>query len=198
MSEEVAHQVLTMMIGVTEKGGTAPKAAVPGYRVAGKTGTARKLIDGVYSPTDRLCSFVGLIPADDPVLAIAISVDTPTIGPRFGGWTAGPAFHDIAQDSLRILGVRPDPELLAEANDAPTPAPPATRVPPVAPPELQWTLDGRLRIPDLAGLSYRDTLTTLQGAGLAVAIRGSGRVSSQLPDPGTPLLAGDRVEVVLR
>lgn len=210
VSEQVADMVVAMMVGVTEKGGTGTKAAVPGYRVAGKTGTAKKLVDGVYSATERVGSFVGLVPADDPVLAIAISVDAPTIGPRFGGWTAGPAFHEIAQDSLRVLGVTPDPVLLAEdLASHPLAAAAAARAAAAhaasvdealaqVAPELQWTADGRLRIPDLAGLSLRDALVTLQGAGLAVAVRGSGRVATQLPEAGTPLVPGAQVEVVLR
>lgn len=204
VSEQVARDVVDMMVAVTEKGGTGTKAAVPGYRVAGKTGTAKKLEGGVYSATERVGSWVGIIPADDPVLAISVMVDSPTIGPRYGGWTAAPAFKKIAQDALRVLGVEPDPALLAEATanaqraTAPAPEPDLAALAPVAAPELRWTEQGALRAPDLAGLSLRDALVTLEGAGLAMQIAGSGRVATQQPAPGTPLSPGDRVELVLR
>jgi len=206
VSEETARAVVDMMVAVTEKGGTGTKAAVPGYRVAGKTGTAKKLVDGVYSATERVGSWIGIIPADDPVLAIAVMVDGPTIGPRFGGWTAGPAFKDIATDAMRILGVPPDPALLADATDeaghetadrtADTAArPDASSDPDLA---LTWAEDGRLVAPDMAGLSMRQALVTLQGAGLAMRVEGSGRVSEQVPPAGTPLSPGDPVRLVLR
>ncbi len=213
VSEQTARQVVEMMVAVTEKGGTGTKAAVPGYRVAGKTGTAKKLVDGQYSATERVGSWVGIIPADDPVLAIAVMVDGPTIGPRFGGWTAAPAFKQIASDSLRILGVDPDPELLALATAKPPKSPAALRREQeaaakaeaaalaelaTAQPALSWTGDHKLRAPDLSGLSLRDALVTLQGAGLAVHVEGSGRVSSQSPPPGTPLSPGASLQVLLR
>lgn len=209
VSEETADAVVEMMVAVTQPGGTGTKAAVPGYHVAGKTGTAKKLDGGTYSATERIGSWVGIIPADDPVLAIAVMVDSPTIGPRFGGWTAGPAFREIAGDAMRILGVEPDPVLLAEAEAkarAKAGLPPVrepedeslAELTPVVGPELRWTDAGALVTPDLSGLSLRDALVTLQGAGLAVQVAGSGRVVEQQPVAGTPLSPGGRVEVVLR
>lgn len=202
VQEEHARTIVEMMVAVTQKGGTGTKAAVPGYLVAGKTGTAKKLEGGSYSGTARMGSFVGLIPADDPLLAIAVIVDSPTIGPRFGGWTAGPAFKQIAQNSMRILGVPPDPVLLAEATpsrpSAEKAVAPTEPAPPLAPAELTWQADGSLRLPDLSGLSMRDALVTLQGAGLAVRVSGSGRVAEQLPSPGATLRPGAEVEVLLR
>ncbi|MCK6503315.1 transpeptidase family protein [Myxococcota bacterium] len=202
VAEEHARTIVEMMVAVTQKGGTGTKAAVPGYLVAGKTGTAKKLEGGNYSGTARMGSFVGLIPADDPVLSIAVVVDSPTIGPRFGGWTAAPAFKQIAQNSMRILGVAPDPVLLAEATPSRPAAEPATEpaepLAPVAPAELTWQADGSLRLPDLSGLSMRDALVSLQGAGLAVRVTGSGRVAEQVPAAGSPLRPGAEVEVLLR
>lgn len=202
VAEEHARTIVDMMVAVTQKGGTGTKAAVPGYLVAGKTGTAKKLEGGSYSGTARMGSFVGLIPADAPRLAIAVVVDSPTIGPRFGGWTAGPAFKVIAQASMRILGVRPDPVLLAEATPqkaTPTPAAESVDVEiPQVPAELTWQADGSMRLPDLSGLSMRDALLSLQGAGLAVRVTGSGRVAEQTPAAGASLRPGASVEVLLR
>ena len=85
VSKETAREVIEMMVTVTEKGGTGTRAAIPGYRVAGKTRTAWKHMDGAYSSTERIGSFIGTVPADNPRLAMAIVVDGPTKGSKFGG-----------------------------------------------------------------------------------------------------------------
>lgn len=207
VSEDTAEKIIEMMVTVTEKGGTGTRARVDGYRVAGKTGTAWKHVDGGYSSTDRIGSFVGLIPADDPKLAIAVVSDTPTIGRAYGGLVAGPAFAEIAGESLRVLGIDPDPALMEQDDDEPelTEEDAAEQAaaalalasgPPVR--DVAWSPDGRLVVPSLSGLSLRDALGTLQGTGLSVRTTGSGRVASQSPPPGTPLLPGDEVQVTLR
>ncbi len=201
VSVETANQTVRMMETVTEQGGTGTRARIDGYRVAGKTGTAWKHIDGAYSSTARIGSFVGIVPAEAPRLAIAVVVDTPTIGSSYGGIVAGPAFSEIGEHSLRVLGVSPDPELLEEDNDSvisePEEAPQEILAATLAP-EMTWTADGRLRIPDLTGLSLRDALSTVQGAGIALSIQGSGRVLHQSPTPGTALATGDRLELHLQ
>lgn len=104
---DTARKVRLMMETVTEAGGTATRAQVPGYRVAGKTGTAYKLINGQY--TNRyLSSFVGLVPASNPRLVIAVSVDDPTGARHYGGDVAGPVFSQVAAGALRAMGVQPD------------------------------------------------------------------------------------------
>jgi len=201
VSPRTARETIDMMALVTEEGGTGTRARIPGYVVAGKTGTAWKHVDGGYSDTDRIGSFVGLVPADDPVIAIAVSVDTPTIGSSYGGIVAGPAFSEIGAETLRLLGVAPDPALLAEDTEDLDPAveePVADAPLAEVAPALTWTETGSLSAPDLSGLSLRDTLLTLEGAGLAVRFEGSGRVAGQFPAPGEPLGPGDQVAVVLR
>jgi cell division protein FtsI (penicillin-binding protein 3) len=201
ISVESAKQTVRMMETVTEKGGTGTRARIDGYRVAGKTGTAWKHIDGAYSSTARIGSFVGIVPAEAPRLAIAVVVDTPTVGSSYGGIVAGPAFSEIGEGALRVLGVAPDPELLEDddlddestLDDHETEILAATLAP-----EMTWTTDGRLRIPDLTGLSLRDALSTVQGAGIALSIQGSGRVLHQSPSPGTALATGDRLELQLK
>lgn len=195
VSKETARDVLEMMVTVTEKGGTGTRAAIPGYRVAGKTGTAWKHMDGGYSSTERIGSFIGVVPADNPRLAMAIVVDGPSKGSRFGGSTAGPAFKKIGTDALRMMGVSPDPALIEQADTTPEPTVPPL---PTAAPELRWATNGKLIAPDLAGLSMRDALVTLEGAGLGIRISGSGRVIRQTPRAGRSLKPGDSVEVVLQ
>ncbi len=87
-------------------GGTAPQAQVPGYRVAGKTGTAYKLEGGQYVKK-YISSFVGLAPVSRPRLVVAVMIDEPT-GAHYGGAVAAPVFARIVEGSLRALGVAPD------------------------------------------------------------------------------------------
>ncbi|MFA9438663.1 peptidoglycan D,D-transpeptidase FtsI family protein [Uliginosibacterium sp. sgz301328] len=106
-SPEVARQVRTMLESVVAPGGTAPEAHVPGYRVAGKTGTALKLEGGRYAKK-YIGSFIGFAPVSDPRLIVAVMIDEPTKGSYYGGSVAGPTFAQIMGGSLRALGVRPD------------------------------------------------------------------------------------------
>jgi len=112
-SQEVSRQVLHMMEAVLLPGGTAPEAAVPGYRAAGKTGTAMKLENGRYTKK-YLASFVGVVPVSDPRLIVAVAVDEPSSGKHYGGSVAGPVFSQIAAGSLRALGVRPDAPIIPQ------------------------------------------------------------------------------------
>lgn len=203
ISEEVARQTVAMMELVTEEGGTGTRARVPGYRVAGKTGTAWKHVNGGYSSTDRIGSFVGLLPADAPRVAMVVVVDSPSEGSRYGGLTAGPVFAQMGVGVARTLGLKPDPALLDEhekklAAKAPAAEEQAAPPSPLEGAELVWLDATALRTPDLTGLSLRDALVALQGAGLHVDVRGSGRVASQSPQPGAPVNPGARVEVVLQ
>lgn len=104
LSEEVAAQLRSMLEGVTNEGGTAETAAIPGYRVAGKTGTAQRAVNGGYS--GYTASFVGFAPADAPRLAVSVSVQNPRNG-YYGGAVAGPVFRDIMSFSLRTQGIPP-------------------------------------------------------------------------------------------
>lgn len=200
VSAKTARATVKMMETVTERGGTGTRARIPGYRVAGKTGTAWKHVDGAYSSTDRIGSFVGVVPAEAPRLAIAVTVDTPTIGSSYGGIVAGPVFSEVGAEALRVLGIPPNPDLLEDddhSDDTDRPAEDPDEPIATLAPELIWSADGRLIVPDLAGLSLRDAISTLQGAGFALAIEGSGRVAQQSPTPGTPLAPGERVSIHL-
>ncbi len=112
----VAQQLLGMLQGVVSAQGTGGEAAVPGYRVAGKTGTAAKPDStGGYSDTNYVASFVGIVPASAPRLVILVSIDEPQ-GQIFGGLVAAPAFREIARFALQYLDVPPDD--LASLRDA--------------------------------------------------------------------------------
>ena len=97
-----------MLESVVGPEGTASKAQVPGYRVGGKTGTAQKLINGRYSNTRNIGSFVGIAPMSNPRFIIAVMVDDPSGAFRTGGWVAAPTFADLAASALRAANVQPD------------------------------------------------------------------------------------------
>jgi cell division protein FtsI (penicillin-binding protein 3) len=107
MSRTTAQQLRVMLEGVLQEGGTASEVSVPGYTLAGKTGTAQKVVDGTYSDTQFVASFVGFAPAEDPQLLVAVVVDDPK-GDIYGGTVAAPAFGEIAKFALPYLGIPPD------------------------------------------------------------------------------------------
>ena len=107
ISDKTAHQMRDMMELVVGPGGTAPLAQVRGYRVAGKTGTAHKLENGHYV-NKYVASFVGLAPASDPRIIIAVMIDEPGAGKHFGGLVAAPLFASVAASTLSSLNVPPD------------------------------------------------------------------------------------------
>jgi cell division protein FtsI (penicillin-binding protein 3) len=104
ISPDVAAEVREMLEGVLSPGGTASEVSVPGYTLAGKTGTAEVAEDGEYSETKYVASFIGFAPADDPELLAAVIVDQPQ-GEIYGGSVAAPAFGQIAEFALPYLGV---------------------------------------------------------------------------------------------
>jgi cell division protein FtsI/penicillin-binding protein 2 len=115
-SKTVSAQMMAMLRDVVSaEGGTGALAAVPGYTVAGKTGTAAKPIPGGYSTSRYVASFVGVVPAKDPRLVVLVSVDEPR-GAIWGGVVAAPAFAEIARSSLVELEVAPDATPGSEAS----------------------------------------------------------------------------------
>ena len=104
ISEQTAERLRQMLEGVLAPGGTASEVSVPGYRLAGKTGTAEKAVEGGYSESDFVASFVGFAPVDNPGLLAVIVVDEPR-GSYYGGEVAAPAFGEIAEFALPYLGI---------------------------------------------------------------------------------------------
>lgn len=107
-SVQVANDVKSMLEMVVLPGGTAPKAQVAGYFVAGKTGTANKLGPHGYEKDQFVGSFVGMAPATNPRLIMAVMIDDPTSGEYYGGTVAAPVFSAVMTDVLRMLGVPHD------------------------------------------------------------------------------------------
>ncbi|HMW57116.1 MAG TPA: penicillin-binding protein 2 [Accumulibacter sp.] len=118
-SAKTAREVRSMLEMAVQPGGTAPKAQIPGYRVAGKTGTAYKLVGGHYA-NKYVASFVGFAPASDPRLIVAVMIDEPSAGQHYGGDVAAPVFAAVMASSLRTLGIAPDvPLVVAQTPKTP-------------------------------------------------------------------------------
>ena len=107
MKAETALAVRHMLELAVQPGGTAPKAQVAGYRVAGKTGTAHKLEGRGYT-NKYVSSFVGFAPASAPRLVVAVMIDEPSAGVHYGGEVAAPVFSTVMGSALRTLGAPPD------------------------------------------------------------------------------------------
>lgn len=200
VSPDTAAEMTAIMEAVAERG-TARRARVPGYSVAGKTGTAEKLIDGCYSNTDHIASFVGFVPSRRPRFVILVMIDTPrsTVvnGVRqrayTGGAVAAPIFRRIAEASLRHLAVPRNVDPIPAALAAERAAPRAMTVSigaAGATPGARLVSGAPRTMPDLRGLGAREAIQTLSRLGLEVRIEGDGVVVGHDPAPGTVLVSG--------
>jgi cell division protein FtsI (penicillin-binding protein 3) len=204
ISPETARTLTEMMVNVVGNG-TGRHAAIPGYEVAGKTGTAQKMDPATkrYSRAPGVLSFVGFVPADDPRLAMIVLLDEPK-NEKWGSEAAAPMFAAIGREALRYLNVPPRDsspvpivrgEIVAAAPDRPPatqaagpslgadPAPALAEAAPAG-------ADGQPVMPRLAGLSLRQAMEALVPYGARLEISGRGVVTSQSPLPGAPLPPG--------
>jgi cell division protein FtsI (penicillin-binding protein 3) len=194
-----AAELVGMMEAVVQRG-TATAAKVPGYSVAGKTGTAAKLVGGRYSKSDYNASFVGFVPSRDPVFTVIVVIDSPHARGYTGGAVAAPVFQRIAESALRLHGVPPTMDGVApvyversrggivDVRDE-RPAPATVVVPAVA--------SETAVVPDLRGLGAREALQTLARLGLTVRLQGDGVVVDQLPAANSPLEPGAAATLLL-
>lgn len=187
VSEKTASLVRNMMVAVTEPGGTGTRAALPGYHVAGKTGTAQKVdpVTGGYSPDKRVSSFVGFVPAENPALVVSVTVDEPQ-GKAYGGLVAAPVFARIAGQSLSHLNILPKGSFTALAK-APEDSEPLPDLAPMLPDVA--SNDG-LTMPNFYGMSYRQVLQLMEERNLNFKLSGSGQVVEQYPSPGKTIRYG--------
>lgn len=193
---DTAATLTGIMEGVVERG-TAKSAQIPGYTVAGKTGTAAKLVDGRYSKQDYNASFVGFVPSRNPALAVIVVIDSPRAGTYYGGTVSAPVFKRIAEAALRHLGVpptlNPAPVVLVARAHLPVPASKVEVQPTVATGPAP-TSDV---VPDVAGMSARDAVQTLVQHGLTPRLVGDGFVIAQTPQAGSALEPGADCRLVL-
>jgi cell division protein FtsI (penicillin-binding protein 3) len=198
ISTSTAATLTEIMEGVVTDG-TGKLAQIPGYTVAGKTGTAKKLVNGSYrGHSDYNVSFVGFVPSRNPVFAIVVVVDSPHRVSPYGGVVAAPIFQKIAATALRHYAVpqsinAPEPVLVRRPND--TPEQPASG--PSAPPRivaLGGSQAGTATVfPDLTGMSARDALRLLAQLGLTARLQGTGVVVQQYPPAGEPIESASTV-----
>jgi membrane peptidoglycan carboxypeptidase len=188
ISRGTAVTMTEIMEKVVEDG-TGTRARIPGYTVAGKTGTAKKLVRGSYrGHSDYNVSFVGFAPSRAPVFAIVVVVDSPHRVSPYGGVVAAPIFQKIADAALRHYGVppsinAPEPVLAGRWEErlelTAAPVTPRSIVP----------LQGAIAevFPDLTGLSAREATAILTRLGYTARLLGAGLVVEQTPEPGAPL-----------
>jgi len=207
LSPRTAAVVRDAFEGVVLRG-TGRAAALDGYRAAGKTGTAQKIVNRRYSDTRYLSSFIGFAPLPDPKITILVSIDEPR-GKIYGGDVAAPVFRKIAQEALLQLRVPPDPSLPARPREG-NPAlaltaadflPNATPVPPLGDFEDSDNAGGEdliairvpsqnVLIPDFRGMGKRQVVARCRDLGIGVQAQGSGIAIRQMPPPGTPIAIG--------
>jgi len=199
ITPDTAATLTAIMEGVVDHG-TATSAQMPGFTIAGKTGTAAKLVNHRYSSTEYNASFVGFLPSRSPALAIIVVVDSPHGKGYYGGVVSAPIFKRIADASLRYLGVGPNlnpSEPVLVAREASGPALPASAK---QAPESVVSLvsDGPIgSMPELTGMSARDAMRRLMRLGITPHITGQGVVVSQRPAPGAALDGVEVSELVL-
>ncbi|MBW1754594.1 MAG: transpeptidase family protein [Deltaproteobacteria bacterium] len=191
----VAKLVGQMLTAVTEPGGTAIEAAVDGYLVAGKTGTAQKAdyVHGGYAKDKWLASFIGFAPADRPSVVISVVIDEPVIA-HYGGTVAGPVFRRIAEVTLRHMGIAPEGRqaVLAKKKEQRVPAAEAG---PVF--EDEAVEKGESAVPNVRSLPLRQAVIALHAQSLVAEVQGSGLVVTQDPAPGKAVSHGSVVRLQL-
>lgn len=198
MDKKTTEQLNAMLATVTTPDGTAPKAAIEGFVIAGKTGTAQKPIPGQgYRSGKHIASFIGYARGVKPNYVALVIVDEPKF-PYFGGEAAAPIFKRIMTAALARERIAPDPDLIPKVEygkNLPSQVKEkivqvaAAPLAPVALPKAaeQWPM------PDLQGVTARDALDLFSGLGVNVRIRGSGVVKDQAPPAGSALRRGDSV-----
>ncbi len=201
LSEKTANTLTEMISAVATKEGTAPKAAIPGFVIAGKTGTSQKPIPGRgYRSGKYMSSFVGFVRNVKPKYVIYVMVDEPRY-PYYGGETAGPIFRRIMTAALAREGISPDLNLIPapaigkkeeeKSQDAIRSVSAA-----LVPTDLSRA-DENWLMPDLTGLTARDVMDLFSGKDLKLRLKGSGLVKSQQPAVGALLKEGSTVVVRL-
>lgn len=202
-----------MLVRVVEKGGTAPKAASEMYPVAGKTGTAQKVVEGSgrYAGGKFYASFVGFAPADAPKIAVYVGIDEPK-GPHFGGVVAGPVFKEITEATLQYLGVpgRNAPMMVMNRQPPTLDPGPGTRDQDLVPknvsspesrvpsPESSFFTSAdkdRMTVPNLIGLPIREIVRRAGQSGVRVRVAGMGMAVEQQPAAGQVLPRGGLLAV---
>jgi cell division protein FtsI (penicillin-binding protein 3) len=205
ISPDTARVVLQCMEGVMDEDGTGSLANIPGFRVAGKTGTAQqsmpihdprnpeKILTWQYGPSWRT-SFIGLVPAERPVVAIMVLLADPQIG-ETGGAAAAPVFADIAPRVLRQLDLAPNDTIMATAKAGTNSL--GARAPIKEKPQdaLPKVMEGQTLVPDFTGYTVAAALRLAANSRVELKVVGAGRAFSQTPAPDTLVAELSEVQV---
>lgn len=182
------------LVGLLEQvvaAGGGSKASVKGYRIAGKTGTAQKINEKTsgYMDGRYIASFCGFAPVEDPEIVVLVVIDDPSAGEFYGGQIAAPVARDIFSQLLRFLHISPSSDTFVDMDMGrdKTAAPEAK--------QTQVPNDGKVRMPDLTGMSIRDVSRKLAELGLGIDVQGNGLARSQSIPAGTEIKAGESVTV---
>lgn len=209
--QKVADDVLAALEGVTQEPGTGIKAALVGYRVAGKTGTAQVVepSTGTYSRSKHVSSFIGFAVGVEPRIAVFTALDEPK-GIYYASETAAPLFHDVLSavatrfslPERRILASNPHSKAKADILRVSQAHAEAPVVIPEKPGTLQWqgaTATGATiwKMPSLRGMSAREAIEVLGDHAFKMEVHGDGVVKAQIPDEGKPLTDGETVRLTL-
>jgi membrane peptidoglycan carboxypeptidase len=201
MQESVRNQIVPILASVVDEG-TGVAIALPGYPIAGKTGTAQKfdLATGRYSQTANVSTFVGFVPADEPAFVAAVMLDEPR-GITLGGWTAGPVFRAVASAALTAYGVAPDEDVrdaqLASAEKASKSGDASRAWQAMYRRGAKAAAVREVDVPNVKGLTQEAARLALAKAGLKMKASGRGRVAAQFPGPGTDVLENSTVSLSL-
>ncbi len=210
-NKTVMRTMVDILTRVVETG-TGTKAAINGWTVAGKTGTAQKFIDGQYSNKKFISNFVGFLPAKNPQLVGVIVLNEPRIGYHWGGYGAAPVFRRVMEriinmdDSIRRFRpqtIPKDPSWAQESLPLPHTSEDAVTKPVVLSSQMQvikvvQTNDGKSFMPEVRGMSLRKARTLLRKLGLHTNFTGSGKVIWQSPKPGTMVANGSICSIGLK
>lgn len=181
ISEETSKQVgeyLEQVVSDQQKG-TGKNAYIEGYRVAGKTGTAQKVINGDYSADKFMVSFIGYAPVDNPRIVVYIIVDEPNNPEVGGGSAAAPAFREIVLKSLNKMGVAPDYDV--KNNEG----------------EGESSRELKLEVPNVEKAKVANAQAKIQGKGLTAEIVGTGgSVLTQIPAAGSLISPAQKVYLI--
>jgi len=197
---EVARTLRNYLALAASDSGTGGAVQLAGYRVAGKTGTSRRVVNGQYTST-YVSTFAGIFPAEDPQLVVIVKIDNPQ-GAFYGGETAAPLMRAMLEQALQARQSYLSRIRSAPASAAPEPAParkPAREAPVVVtlplprPPEPG---SATLTVPDVTGQSIRAAALAMHRRGFRVRLRGRGVVQATSPAAGVELPAGTVVDLI--
>ncbi len=186
ISSETAELLTSMLEGVIERG-TGTLVKIPGVRIAGKTGTSKKYVDGGYEKGNYVASFVGFFPVDDPKIVCLVMIDRPQTGAFYGGKVSAPIFKAITEQIINTTDVlNKTKSVFAKTNG---------QVPSVQP--KSETSDYTTGIvPDVCGQSLRRAIEILKVGKFEPVVVGSGIVITQIPEAGTHATNGMKISLI--